>query len=258
MSYAAAPRQRPPISLWGRPAVPSAFSRFSPGAASLHGLADRDPSHRTQGRFPGTYFGTGPFTSHGDRARQGGPRFSPVFSGAIQPEADVPGLTSLRLQTVAVFAYRDDVLEADQNVITRLYFDGGPRLQQMPSDFEASLPVTVARKEDWREIERNGMHGAQPQMVPCPRGRAEEFREVYLRNVLGKSRRQGKGPGWASRPLAHSLEERPYELAFILRSICSTSVSRSLLRFSYSRTFLSSSAERSSSFLATSATVISS
>src|SRR5688572_20991617 len=37
-----------------------------------------------------------------------------------------------------------------------------------------------------------------------------------------------------------------YELALILRSICSMRVSRFLLRFSYSRTFLSSSAERPS------------
>jgi hypothetical protein len=52
-----------------------------------------------------------------------------------------------------------------------------------------------------------------------------------------------------------SLKGLPHAVALILRSIRSTRVSRFLLRFSNSRTFLSSSAERSSSFSETSATV---
>ena len=53
-------------------------------------------------------------------------------------------------------------------------------------------------------------------------------------------------------------KERSYELALILRSICSMRVSRFLFRFSYSRTFLSSSVERPFSLLEISSTVNSS
>lgn len=52
--------------------------------------------------------------------------------------------------------------------------------------------------------------------------------------------------------------EPGYEVALILRSICPTRVSRSLFRFSYSRTFFSSAAESRSILSETSPTVNSS
>ena len=81
------------------------------------------------------------------------------------------------------------------------------------------------------------------------------FRKPKCSHTLGNTRAQ-KGPGLAPRPLALLYKgPRRYELALILLSIRSTRLSRSLLRFSNSRSFLSSSAERSSSFSVTSATV---
>jgi len=67
-----------------------------------------------------------------------------------------------------------------------------------------------------------------------------------------------KGPGVKPGPLRSIRSGSPYEAAFILRSMASMTVSRLLLRFSYSRTFLSWSTVRASSRSETSPTLSSS
>src|SRR5829696_6483480 len=57
---------------------------------------------------------------------------------------------------------------------------------------------------------------------------------------------QEKGRGFCPGPQHFLRKDSLYKIALILRSICSIRVSRFLFRFSYSRTFRSSSAERPS------------
>jgi hypothetical protein len=70
----------------------------------------------------------------------------------------------------------------------------------------------------------------------------------------GRASRTVEGTGPRSYSLC-SLTSLRYELALILLSMRSTKLSRSLVRFSNSRSLLSSSAVRSSSFSVISATV---
>jgi hypothetical protein len=90
----------------------------------------------------------------------------------------------------------------------------------------------------------------------CMQGVFSELRQDEERGSITHNR-QEKGRGFSFPALGVAFERKGscYELALILRSICSMRVSRFLLRFSYSRTFLSSSAERPSSLLEISSTV---
>ena len=96
-----------------------------------------------------------------------------------------------------------------------------------------------------------------PASIFTPRRRScYVFWEIKCRARSSRSHGHKEGPERESRPLRLLCEGScPYELALILLSIRSTRLSRSLLRFSNSRSFLSSSVERSPSFSVISATV---
>ena len=79
-----------------------------------------------------------------------------------------------------------------------------------------------------------------------------ENRQYEQRGTTGMGRAEAEAPALDVTPEKGSRYEL---LALILRSICSTRVSRSLFCFSNSRTFLSCSAERPSSLSEISATV---
>jgi hypothetical protein len=96
------------------------------------------------------------------------------------------------------------------------------------------------------------VHTSPPRRLP-----AKSIPTVLV-NASSRSQQGRKKARTGTLALAVTPKKRSYELALILRSICSMRVSRFLLRFSYSRTFLRSSEERPPSLLEISSTVNSS
>ena len=128
-----------------------------------------------------------------------------------------------------------------------------PLIHQLTRDV-----TTFGSREAWQFVDASTpTFGYGVFWKVCMQSVFSELRQDEERGSIKHITDKIQGRGFYSPALGVAFERKGscYELALILRSICSMRVSRFLLRFSYSRTFLSSSAERPSILLEISSTV---